>query len=172
MLGPCHVHPALGPCHVHPRWALTVSPGCDRGRWPVHAMCGAACCVGCGPLPKRRYLPCRVGGRTRSWVCADTVCNFTQSLAIDPHGKDSHAPPLWEVPRREVCVMREDTLLRVSKRTEDTLKIHLCEDTRPGPNEEVYLHTKIHRGPNEDVYLHTKIHRGPNEEVYLEDTPV
>ena len=49
--------------------------------------------------------------------------------------------------------MREDTLLRVSKRTEDTLKIHLCEDTRPGPNEEVYLHTKIHRGPNEDVYL-------------------
>ena len=67
--------------------------------------------------------------------------------------------------------MREDTLLRVSKRTEDTLKIHLCEDTRPGPNEEVYLRTKIHRGPNEDVYLHT-IHRGPNEEVYLEDTPV
>ena len=45
--------------------------------------------------------------------------------------------------------MREDTLLRVSKRTEDTLKIHLCEDTRPGPNEEVYLHTKIHRGPND-----------------------
>ena len=68
--------------------------------------------------------------------------------------------------------MRKDTLLRVCKRTEDTLKIHLCEDTRPGPNEEVYLHTKIHRGPNEDVYLHTKIHRGPNEEVYLEDTPV
>ena len=83
-----------------------------------------------------------------------------------------HAPPLWEVPRREVRVMREDTLLRVSRRAEDTLKIHLCEDTRPGPNEEVYLHTKIHRGPNEDVYLHTKIHRGPNEEVYLEDTPV
>ena len=81
-------------------------------------------------------------------------------------------PSLWEVPWREVRVMREDTLLRVSKRTEDTLKIHLCEDTRPGPNEEVYLHTKIHRGPNEDVYLHTKIHRGPNEEVYLEDTPV
>jgi len=25
--------------------------------------------------------------------------------------------------------------------------------------------------PNEDVYLHTKIHRGPNEDVYLEDTP-
>ena len=68
--------------------------------------------------------------------------------------------------------MREDTLLRVSRRAEDTLKIHLCEDTRPGPNEAVYLHTKIHRGPNEAVYLHTKIHRGPNEEVYLEDTPV
>ena len=67
--------------------------------------------------------------------------------------------------------MREDTLLHVSRRTEDTLKIHLCEDTRPGPNEEVYLHTKIHLGPNEDVYLHTKIHRGPNEDVYLEDTP-
>ena len=49
--------------------------------------------------------------------------------------------------------MREDTLLRVSRRAEDTLKIHLCEDTRPGPNEDVYLHTKIHRGPNEDVYL-------------------
>ena len=45
--------------------------------------------------------------------------------------------------------MREDTLLRVSRRAEDTLKIHLCEDTRPGPNEEVYLHTKIHRGPND-----------------------
>ena len=72
--------------------------------------------------------------------------------------KDLHAPPLREVPRREVRVMREDTLLRVSRRAEDTLKIHLCEDTRPGPNEEVYLHTKIHRGPN--------------EEVYLEDTPV
>ena len=56
--------------------------------------------------------------------------------------------------------MREDTPLRVSRRAEDTLKIHLCEDTRPGPNEEVYLHTKIHRGPNEV------------EEVYLEDTPV
>ena len=45
--------------------------------------------------------------------------------------------------------MREDTPLRVSRRAEDTLKIHLCEDTRPGPNEEVYLHTKIHRGPND-----------------------
>ena len=67
--------------------------------------------------------------------------------------KALHAPPLWEVPRREVRVMREDTLLRVSRRAEDTLKIHLCEDTRPGPNEEVYLHTKIHRGPNEEVYL-------------------
>ena len=79
--------------------------------------------------------------------------------------KDSHAPPLWEVPRREVRVMREDTLLRVSKRTEDALKIHLCEDTRPGPNEEVYLHTKIHRGPNEVCIL--KIHRRKCIMLYL-----
>ena len=63
--------------------------------------------------------------------------------------------------------MREDTLLRVSKRTEDTLKIHLCEDTRPGPNEEVYLHTKIHRGPNEDVYLHTKMHRAAQTKMCI-----
>ena len=50
--------------------------------------------------------------------------------------------------------MREDALLRVSKRTEVTLslKIHLCEDTRPGPKRCMYLHTKIHRGQNEDVY--------------------
>ena len=92
----------------------------------------------------RRYLG-RHGG-----------CENRQSLLVDvvvTRIKDRHAPPLWEVPRVEVRVMREDTPLRVSRRAEDTLKIHLCEDTRPGPNEEVYLHTKIHRGPNEEVYL-------------------
>ena len=82
-----------------------------------------------------------------------SMCTPLVFPPLGPLGKDRHAPPLWEVPRREVRVMREDTLLRVSRRTEDTLKIHLCEDTRPGPNEEVYLHTKIHRGPNEEVYL-------------------
>ena len=86
--------------------------------------------------------------------------------------KDSHAPPLWEVPRREVCVMREDTLLSVSRRTEDTPKIHRdllmrvprrsgvssYEDTRV-PLDVVYLHgprnftSKIHRWKGIKVYL-------------------
>ena len=63
----------------------------------------------------RRYLG-RHGG-----------CENRQSLLVDvvvTRIKDRHAPPLWEVPRVEVRVMREDTPLRVSRRTEDTPKIH------------------------------------------------
>ena len=117
------------------------------------------------------FLPTHICGGAqflRSLESADSFCPVHRlSQSHNTHTTTARAPPLWEVPRREVRVMREDTLLHVSRRTEDTLKIHLCEDTRPGPNEEVYLHTKIHLGPNEDVYLHTKIHRGPNEVCIL-----
>ena len=69
-------------------------------------------------------------------------------------------PPLWEVPWREVRVTREDTLLRVSRRTEDTPKIHRDLLMRVPRRSGVSFHTKIHgfQVELEAVYLHTKIH--------------
>ena len=152
--------------HVHIRHTHCVVSTCTGA---LHKLCGAlhtlygTHCMVQNTESNQTRDPARLANEPRR---SDSKCSKC-SDSLRPGIKDLHAPPLWEVPRREVRVMREDTLLHVSRRTEDTLKIHLCEDTRPGPNEEVYLHTKIHLGPNEDVYLHTKIHRGPNEVCIL-----
>ena len=68
--------------------------------------------------------------------------------------KDRHAPPFWEVPWREVRVMREklhsSVYLDGRKIHRRYTEIYLCGFRA----EAVYLHTKIHGFQVEAVYLH------------------